>query len=162
MRPNKLENVWAKINVCSSEECWPWTGTLVDGYGRMKMCQVPIGVHRIIYYLTHPEWSLDSPLHVLHTCDNRRCCNPRHLWLGTNLDNIVDKVNKGRQARQGGEEHSRLKLSWTKALEIRELEKQMSQRGIAKRYNVAQSTVWAILHKKIWWPVPVRPNNATA
>lgn len=56
---------------------------------------------------------------VLHSCDNRRCCNPKHLFLGTQADNMKDKVSKGRQAR--GTTHGMTKFTLEQKLEVRRL-----------------------------------------
>lgn len=80
------------------KQCWRWQGALNSkGYGQFKLCGRMIGGHRIAYVLAHPEISLKPSDFVLHSCDTPTCCNPRHLFLGTQLDNMHDMVAKGRQ-----------------------------------------------------------------
>lgn len=82
----------------SATGCWEWQFTKSGtGYGVIELRKKLLGVHVVSYML----WRGENPqgLFVLHRCDNRVCCNPDHLFLGTNQDNIDDKVSKGRQAK---------------------------------------------------------------
>jgi hypothetical protein len=79
--------------------CWTWTGTCgPSGYGHMSyrstFCKK---VHRMAWIL----WMGEVPdgLYVLHHCDNRKCCNPEHLFLGTHKDNMQDMKEKGRACK---------------------------------------------------------------
>lgn len=81
--------------------CWNWTGILdKDGYGQMKCAGArDKRPHRVAAYL----WlgiSLDSPLRVLHHCDNRKCFRPSHLFIGSDADNTHDMCAKGRHKNQ--------------------------------------------------------------
>jgi hypothetical protein len=87
--------------VDKSDGCWNWTGTLNDsGYGVLHgPNRRIIRAHRYSYAL-HAN-GLDEDALVLHRCDNRRCVNPSHLFLGDHADNMRDKVQKGRHQRGG-------------------------------------------------------------
>jgi len=91
------------------DECWIWTGdinkkkTSPYHYGvfvtkqlwktkSRKKKSIRVLAHRLAFYLAHGAF--DWNLHVLHKCDNGLCVNPAHLFLGTNLDNVMDKVKK--------------------------------------------------------------------
>lgn len=75
--------------------CFLWQGTRNwKGYGYMFYRGRTIGVHRIAYMLK--KGAIPKGMQVCHTCDTRNCCNPDHLWLGSNADNHKDKDAKGR------------------------------------------------------------------
>lgn len=80
-----------------TESCWMWTGSInVYGYGNFSRDGFKTA-HRWSYfyhYKKHP-----GKLCVCHACDNRSCVNPKHLWLGTIQDNLLDQKNKGRLRR---------------------------------------------------------------
>lgn len=90
------------------DECWPWKGGKHEnGYGYFRLGKKHMHkAHRVAYAFAHGFTPGD--LFVLHKCDNPPCCNPAHLWLGTNLDNIADRDRKGRQAK-GDRHNSRLR-----------------------------------------------------
>lgn len=101
---------WAKVaKTDNAADCWPWLGTRhgKGGYGSVKRGPAIAGnalAHRIAYTLTHG--SIPVGLHVLHRCDNRLCCNPAHLFVGTNADNMRDRDAKGRQRNQHTKERA--------------------------------------------------------
>ena len=78
------------------DACWPWTASLrTQGDGRFKLAPlVNVQANRVAYALAN---GVDpGPMFVLHSCDYRRCCNPKHLFLGTHDDNMADMTAKGR------------------------------------------------------------------
>jgi HNH endonuclease len=90
----------------ANNECWDWNGTIAtNGYGRVFANNKWIGAHRVVWEFVYGK--IPDGLYVLHRCDNRRCCNPNHLFLGTHLDNVRDATLKGRLggARQWGRDH---------------------------------------------------------
>ena len=95
------ERFWSKVIKGSAGDCWHWTGAkLPKGYGKFSVgpraTRKIINAHRIAWELTNGP--IPEGIWVLHDCDNPSCCNPMHLYLGTNTDNVRDKVSKGRQA----------------------------------------------------------------
>ena len=91
---SRLTTFWSDLKTTDSG-CREWTGGKNDrGYGTIyfkgKVCRT----HRVAWELANGP--ILNGLHVLHHCDNPLCCNPDHLFLGTNLDNIADKTAKGR------------------------------------------------------------------
>jgi hypothetical protein len=94
-----MDRFWSKVNIKGSEECWDWIRAVgADGYGVCGFEGKIFRAHRLAFKLSN-NLNPDK-LHVLHKCDNRICCNPNHLFLGTNLENVRDKMNKGRHNNQ--------------------------------------------------------------
>lgn len=99
--------------------CCNWTGrSIKHGYGRISYSNKEVLAHRIsaMLYLDFDLW---SDLCVLHKCDNPRCINPEHLFIGTIADNNKDKMEKGRGLWFSGAENRNSKLSESNVLEIR-------------------------------------------
>jgi hypothetical protein len=125
--------------------CWPWLGFVrQDGYGRFFACAprsgegtISVGAHRRAYVLA--TGADPGELFVCHSCDNRRCCNPRHLWLGTTDDNMRDMSLKGRQYRKMAPETARAILN-------------APGRGvdIARVFGVRPETVYRIKKRTHW------------
>jgi HNH endonuclease len=123
--------------------CWEWRGAKgTHGYGVINLGRAGQGVrtaHRVSWELSHGP--IDGGLHVLHRCDNRRCVNPDHLFLGTNQENIRDAARKGR--------HHRLKLKTVDVERIRDIRctTNLSLREIGKHFGVTADTVRRVLSK---------------
>jgi hypothetical protein len=87
------------------DECWEWKGTRgTKGYGEKRVAGKIHGTHRLAWAWANSSWDEDGPyipfgMHVLHHCDNPPCCNPDHLFLGTNADNMADKCAKRKHFR---------------------------------------------------------------
>lgn len=150
-----IERFWSKID-CSGnhpEGCWEWQCSTKHGYGTFHIGgrRVNGGIDLIA---SRASWMLvngDIPdgLDVLHTCDNRKCCNPAHLYLGTDADNARDKVNRKRHPR--GENTYNAKLTWKQVREIREqYSTGMLQLEIAKEFGVRQQYISRIVRNEIW------------
>ena len=81
-------------------QCWVWTASLnVKGYGEIRDDNV-IAAHRVSWFLEHGKYPREQ---CLHKCDNRACVRPSHLFEGTNTDNVIDCVAKGRNTHVCGE-----------------------------------------------------------
>lgn len=104
MKGNKWQRLsfqdrfWMKVDIGSEDECWPWlAGTNDRGdYGRFQVYNRFVDfAHRVAYELENGiELGL---LEALHSCDFGLCCNPKHLFSGTQAANMADMVSKGRQ-----------------------------------------------------------------
>lgn len=89
---------WAKVERRGPDECWPWTGwTTSQGYGVIGLGGRDEKAHRAAWIVTRGP--IPRGLVIRHTCDNPPCVNPTHLLLGTQLDNIRDRVERGRSAK---------------------------------------------------------------
>lgn len=80
--------------VKSQSGCWEWKGALRSGYGAIKLNGKVYGAHRISYQTFIGE--IPEGFQVCHKCDNKKCINPEHLFVGTNSDNMIDCLMKGR------------------------------------------------------------------
>jgi hypothetical protein len=102
---NASERFWKFVKIGSENECWLWMGgTTPAGYGRFDFANRnnKVGANRFSYELAFGK--IPSDLCVLHRCDNPRCVNPNHLFVGTHLDNTQDAIAKNRwgDRRSGG------------------------------------------------------------
>jgi len=139
---------WSNVSVCGDDECWNWKLS-VDryGYGKVRIGGKIYISHRVAYMI-HSNTEIPSSVQVLHSCDNSRCCNPKHLRPGDHLENMKDRVFRNRQSR------TRLnvrKMDADKASRLRDDYKRgMSKHALAKKYNISPVHVRGIL-KGIYW-----------
>lgn len=84
---------WAKVDIRGPNECWPWKGaTKPKGYGSFRVGRKTQTASRVAYALANGKIELCG----CHYCDNPPCCNPAHIFEGTNADNTADRDRKGR------------------------------------------------------------------
>ena len=136
-----LDRFWAKIE--KAQGCWSWKGPVAShGYGRFtRGRQWEDTSHRIAYALSHGP--IPEGLVVRHRCDNKLCCNPAHLELGSQARNIQDMFQRGGTRR--------LRLTYEQAAEIRDrLEAGEQGKGLSAEYGVAVSTISKIKVGKTW------------
>lgn len=146
------KSFWAKVKK-QENGCWEWQGALNNsGYGTCGWGGTTYVAHRVAAWIYGMVESMeaprnsDNPNHVLHKCDNRRCCNPAHLFLGTYSDNMNDAYNKKRKVQPKGEGHTNAKLSNAQAEEIRRQHSNgMTQVKLANMYGVSQVVVSRIV-----------------
>lgn len=145
-KPSLEERFWSRVQ--KTENCWLWTGTKITGYGNIKIKKKNYLAHRISWILH--KGKLSDTIQVLHTCDIKNCVNPKHLFLGTQADNMKDMVKKNRSLK--GEKNYHAKLTETKVKTIRELytSKEMTQTEIAKLFGITQGHISYIVNKKGW------------
>lgn len=146
---------WSKVLIKGEDDCWEWQNAIqTKGYG--SVCIGKKGktalAHRVAYFLTYGAFP--TGLYVLHKCDNRKCCNPRHLFLGTNQDNVDDMVAKSRQAN--GERNGRSKLTTKDVEELRRIHKvkKLSYRKLGRLFGISCTTARGIV-KGDYWKLPL-------
>lgn len=130
--------------------CWNWTGVIVrGGYGQYRHAGKMVYAHRFAY--EREFGAIPGGLFVCHSCDNPKCCNPAHLFLGNHADNMRDKVSKDRQSRQQGALNPSAKLREKDVLEILEFrELGMPITRLAKAYGVTKQTISQICSGQKW------------
>lgn len=146
LRAAFFANFWSRVNTKGPEECWEWETTSGPNcYGGVGLWGTgkKTSAHRIAYAFTHGEVADGQP--VCHSCDNPPCCNPSHLWAGTQADNVQDMIRKGR-ARPGTGGRPR-KLSDDEILEMRHRHaiEDISCVDLARDYDISRATVYRLL-----------------
>jgi hypothetical protein len=143
------ERFWEKVNKRSPDECWEWVATKRNGYGRMYTSGRLIGAHRVSWRINFGEFP-PADVKVLHKCDNPSCVNPRHLFLGTQQDNVDDMIEKGRHRYPIGENVHTNKLTEDEVREIRKLSSTLSQSSISEKFGVSKGAIKHILRGRSW------------
>lgn len=150
MSRNNPTTFWARVQRSDESECWPWTGQLnTHGYGDCKYQGRRTTAHRIAFEL-HTGERLQRNVVVCHRCDNPRCCNPAHLFAGSQGDNVRDCHAKGRAKhnRTNGERRPLHKLTEAQVREIRA--SRCPLRTAAARYGVSSVTILKIRRREKW------------
>lgn len=148
------DRFWSRITKGETDECWPWGGSRHSwGYGTLQWRKKQAYAHRVAWEIAHGG-AAPSGMVVCHTCDNPPCCNPRHLFLGTPADNNADAHRKGRAHKLpvlSGEDHGMSKITEAEVRRIRELYATgLRQVDIADRFGLTQSTISAIVTRRLW------------
>jgi hypothetical protein len=149
------ERFWSRVERKGDDECWQWNACLCHGYGYFKLCGKMKRAHRVAYVLMHPltiNLLDDLPMCVCHKCDNPKCVNPAHLFLGTHADNNRDRDEKGRGKCTKGEEHTNVKLGEEQVIEIRSIYTlgKMTHRQLAMYYGLSKSAIGHIIRRECW------------
>lgn len=148
MSSNDIIRLWAGIELAGSDDCWLWTKGCNNGYGYLWLNGQPIIVTRALWF----HWYGYDPgsLMVLHTCHNPPCCNPNHLYLGTQVENMQDMFAAKRATRRGE--------FGSKAFFMDELVKEIRQRvadgerqiDIANQFGVTRSCISNMVAGRTW------------
>lgn len=143
------ERFLSKVN--KTAYCWDWIGSIGStGYGRFSIKSKYYKAHRISYILFKGE--IPTNKLVLHTCDNRICVNPEHLFIGSQSENLYDMYNKKRRDQYliscKGSKHPNSKLTEDNVKFI--LNSNESDRKLGEYFNVSKTLIHLIRKRKIW------------
>lgn len=151
------QRLWEKVDKSGGEDaCWPYATLTRDTYGNVgydagDIKWHGIGAHCLAYILTYGPYP--NQMIIRHTCDNKPCCNPRHLVLGTHQDNMDDAASRHRMSH--GINHHRAKLTEAQVQDIRRLRKQgMKIIPLSKQFHVSIANISDIIAYRIWKHVP--------
>jgi hypothetical protein len=158
------DRFWSHVKQLGPDDCWEWSISRTrKGYGNFFLNGKNTMAHRVAYELANGPLPVGAL--VCHRCDNPPCCNPRHLFAGTQVDNMKDCREKGRRAtgtangsytkperRRRGETHGRAKLTESDVLEIRKHPSADREllRSLAQSYGVSISTIDWIIRRRSW------------
>ena len=153
LTPQQVTRFWAYVQ--RGAACWVWQRSRArSGYGQFSVNRDGVSitwtVHRLAYELTYG--AIPQGLFVLHRCDNRACCNPTHLFIGTQADNVRDMVAKKRGAGRGGR-NTNTKLTPADVLTIRArytAGRTGNGAALASEFGVSRQLIWQIATKKLW------------
>lgn len=146
-----LKRFWDKVDRRGPDECWEWKRALFwTGYGMARMNKKTSFAHRVSYEIN--KGAIPINMCICHRCDNRLCCNPAHLFLGTKAENNLDRDMKGRHVRIFGSAHGMSKLNESSIVEIR---RRYAAGGITHRelgieFGVHKTSIGYIISREIW------------
>ncbi len=163
-----VQRLWSYIDKSGGPDaCWPWTGRLSKkGYAYIKVNHHEVLSHRYAYELTYGP--IPKDMKACHKCDNTACCNPSHIFIGTQKDNVHDAIRKGRMAYGDrsphrlhpelfprGEEKTFAKLTEHGVRTIRILcSSGISRELMAQKYGVSYNTICQVVNRKAWKHIP--------
>ena len=145
------ETFWRRVR--KQEGCWEWQGaTNSTGYGNLSFHGRAATAHRVAAFLSGLVQDVAAPRDrrstgfILHSCDNRRCCNPEHMRVGTYAANQLEAYARQRRTAYKGESHANAKQTKESIMLIKDMHLHgVSQEAIARLLQVSQSGISKIL-----------------
>lgn len=137
------QDFWKMVCVRTADECWNWIGAGTR-YGVCKWNGAVINTHRVAFAIARGP--IPDGMHVCHTCDNPKCVNPDHLFLGSPSANQKDCISKGRRPFCAGNAI----LTANQVAEIKSLKGKFTASEIAAYFKVRIGTIHAIFCGKRW------------
>lgn len=144
-RANILAHFWSFVKRAKANECWPFLGPVYShGYGVFHFGRERNRAHRLSWMLSRGP--IPDGLVVCHSCDNKLCVNPSHLFLGTQAENIHDSVQKGRKRAWG--------LQKLNAAHVRAIRARVAagepQKAVAADFGISRNHVSSIVNRACW------------
>ncbi len=148
---NEQERFWDKVDIIDAKKCWLWQGCPnTRGYGRFSFRGHDYKAHRVAYFLANGR--INDDLMVLHKCDVRLCCNPKHLYQGNAKENTRDAIQRGHHTRAFGEANGKAKLTEKQVSSIRASYRKglITQKSLARYHGVSETTIYYICAGERW------------
>lgn len=147
---NKEEILYSSIKINEKTNCWEWIKSLSNrGYGIFNYNKKMTLVHRIMY--EKYKGKIPSKMFVCHSCDNPKCSNPDHLFLGNQFDNMKDMENKCRSNKSYGESHVRAILTEDIVRKIKiKFKNGLTKKQISMELNIPYHQVRYVCIGKTW------------
>ncbi len=149
------DRFWSKVKKTDDDSCWIWLRAKSDkGYGKFSWGHAKwIPAHRVAFFLFHGRW---PSFFACHRCDNRACCNPAHLFDGTQKENLADANSKmrlnGSHPSAAGEGNHQAKLTWDSVGLIREERARIgtSYNKLAGKFGVSKRAIISVVKYYTW------------
>ncbi len=160
----EINYFWNKVEIIENS-CWKWKGSKLGGYGIITVGEKSISAHRASWIIHNGEFSRN--LFVLHVCDNPECCNPNHLFLGNQSDNMQDMISKNRRKdksgknnpmfgrKRNGDKGGNIKVNWEIVRLIRKEYNEANNKWgmlpkLGKKYGLCKSAIEGIVKYYSW------------
>lgn len=143
-----MVDFWNRVDIRSDDQCWEWQAQLKkDGYGVFWMNNTEWRAHRLVMHdLGHDI----TQKVVCHTCDNPKCVNPDHLFVGTQKENIADCIRKNRKPCGSKIINSKLTDQDVKDIRSEYAQHNITQRELAEKYHVSHVCIHQVIVRKQW------------
>jgi hypothetical protein len=144
----RLSRFWRCVDQRGPGDCWEWLGSKSkNGYGKFWTGDKLVQATHIIWYVTRGHIpDINKREMICHHCDNPGCCNPNHLFIGKDIDNVMDMIKKGR----GGDHTGIRRFTEAEQDKIRALYKEgkFSQRELVATFETSRNTIIRVLRNK--------------